>query len=78
MNPTLSCGTVESNVHYLLYFPNFSNDRLTHFKNLRSNGDSILSKDGSNIPKEFLVKHSFSSIKDTFVLISTIEYIISI
>ena len=78
MNPTLSCGTVESNVHYRLYFPNFSNDTLTHFKKLRSNGDSILSKDGSNIPKEFLVKHSFSSVKDTFVLISTIECIISI
>ena len=76
LNPIWNCGTVEVtvNVHYLLHFSNFSNDRLTHFNKLRSIDENILNKDDSNILKVFLfVEYSSSDVKDIFVLISIIH-----
>ena len=55
LNPTCSCGTVETTIHYLFYCPNFSNERLTPFNKLQSIDENILSKDDSKISKVILL-----------------------
>ena len=54
LNPICSCGTVETTLHYLLYCPNFSNERLTLFHILQNIDGNISSKDDSNTSKMFL------------------------
>ena len=34
LNSICNCGTVETTIHYLLHWPNFSNERLTLFSKL--------------------------------------------
>ena len=55
LNPTCSCGTVETTIHNLLHCPNFSNERLTLFNKLQSIDENILSKDDSKISKVILL-----------------------
>ena len=43
LNPICNCGTVETTVHYFLYCPNSSNEKLTFFKKLQSIDMNILS-----------------------------------
>ena len=79
MSPICSCGTVETTVHYLLHRPNFSNERATFFNKLQKIDENILSKDDSVISKMLLYgDHSFNDVKNTSILIASIEYIISI
>ena len=74
LNPICNCGTVETTVHYLLYCPNFSNERLMFFEVLMR----ILSKADSNISKVLLYSHhSFNDEENTSILTASIEYIIS-
>ena len=78
LNPTCSCGTVETTIHYLFYCPNFSNERLTLFNKLQSIDENILSKDDSKISKVLLLgDDSFNDVKNTSVLTASIEYILS-
>ena len=49
LNPICSCGTVETNIHYLLHCPIFSHEKLTPFNKLQSIDQNILSKGDSNI-----------------------------
>ena len=73
-----NCGTVETTVHYLLHYPNFSKERLTLFNKLQSIDENILSKDDSNILKGLLCgDHSFNYVKNTSILTALIEYRIS-
>ena len=78
LNPISCCGTVETNIHYLLYCPNFSNERLTLFNKLQSIDKNIISKDDSNISKVLLFGYdSFNDVKNTSVLTASTEYILS-
>ena len=71
-------GTVETTVHYLLHYPNFSKERLTLFNKLQSIDENILSKDDSNILKGLLCgDHSFNYVKNTSILTALTEYRIS-
>ena len=54
LNPICSCGSVETNIHYLLHCPIFSNEKLTPFNELQSIDQNILSKDDSNVSKGLL------------------------
>ena len=74
LNSICTCDTVETTLHYLLHFPNFSNERLTFFNKLQSIDENILSKDDSNISKVLLCgHHSFNDVKDTSILTTSIE-----
>ena len=55
LNPICSCGTVETNIHYLLHCLIFSDEKLTPFNKLQSIDQNILSKDDSNISKVLLL-----------------------
>ena len=43
LNPICSCGTVETTIHYLLYYPIFLNEKLTPFNKPQSIDENILS-----------------------------------
>ena len=74
LNSICNCGFVETNIHYLLLCPNFSNERLTLFNKLQSIDENILSKDDSNISKVLLFgDNSFNDAKNTSVLTASIE-----
>ena len=76
LNLICNYGTVETNIHYLLLCPNYSNERL--FNKLQSTDENILSKDNSNISKVLLFDdNSFNDAKNTSVSTASIEYIIS-
>ena len=78
LNSIGNCGTVETTIHYLLLCPHFSNERLTLFNKLQSIDENILSKDESNISKVLLFgDNSFNDTKNTSVLTTSVEYIIS-
>ena len=51
LNPICSCGNVETNIHYLLHYLIFSDEKLTPFNKLQSIDHNFLSKDNSNILK---------------------------
>ena len=68
LNPTCSCGTVETTIHNLLHCPNFSNERLTLFNKLQSIDENILSKEGPKISKVLpFGDDSFNDVKNTSV-----------
>ena len=75
LTPICNCGTAEETIDYLLHFLNFSNERHTLFNKFQSIDDNILSKNDSNILN--VGKHSCNDVKNTSVLIASIEYIIS-
>ena len=54
LNPIWNCCTVETTIHYLLHYPNFSNERLKLFNKLQSIDENVLSKDDCNISKVLL------------------------
>ena len=57
-----------------LNYPNFSNERLTHFNKLQSIDKDTLSKGASNISKVFLFgQQSFNDVKNTSPIIASIE-----
>ena len=65
-------------MHYLLHYPDFSNERLTLFNKLQSSDENILSKDESKISKVLLFgDDSFNDVKNASVFTASIEYILS-
>ena len=78
LNLICNCGTVETTAHYLLYCPDFSNERLNLCNQFRNNDESILYKNDSNTSKVLLFgHHSFRIVKNASIVVTTIEFISS-
>ena len=78
LNPICNCGNVEKTVHYPLYYPNFSNERLTLFNKFQSIDENILHEDDSNISKVLLFgEDSFDDVKSPSVLSASTDYVIA-
>ena len=79
LNPICNCGTdVETTTHYLLHCPLFSDERLILINNIRNIDSNILNLNDSRFSEVLLFGNSsFNNSKNTFILNTTIEYIVS-
>ena len=79
LNPICCCGKdIETTVHYLLHCPIFSDERSISFNNIRSIDENVLSGSDSRISETLLFGiSSFNDTKNTSILNSTIDYILS-
>ena len=79
LNPICNCGTdVETTTHYFLHCSLFSNERLTLINSIRNIDNNILNLNDSRFSEVLLFGNSsFNNIKNTSILNSTIEYIVS-
>ena len=79
LNPICNCGTdVETTTHYLLHCPLFSDERLILINNIRNIDNNILNLNDSRFSEVLLFGNSsFSNTKNTSILNTTIEYIVS-
>ena len=69
---------IETTVHYHLHCPIFSDERLIFFNNIRSIDENVLSGSDSRISETLLFGiSSFSNTKNTSILNTTIDYILS-
>ena len=69
---------IETTVHYLLHCPVFSDERLIFFSNIRSIYENVLSGSDSRIFETLLFGiSSFNNTKNTSILNTTIDYILS-
>ena len=79
LNPICCCGQdIETTVHYLLHCPIFSDERSIFFNNIRSINEYVLSGSDSRISETLLFGiSSFNDTKNTSILNTTIDYILS-
>ena len=79
LNLVCCCGKdIETTVHYLLHCPVFSDERLIFFSNIRSIYENVLSGSDSRIFETLLFGiSSFNNTKNTSILNTTIDYILS-
>ena len=79
LNPICNCGTdVETTTHYLLHCPLFSDERLILINNIRNIDNNIVNLSDSRFSEVLLFGNSsFNNSKNTFILNTTIEYIVS-
>ena len=79
LNPICNCGTdVETTTHYLLHCPLFSDERLILINNIRNIDNNILNLNDSRFSEVLLFGNSsFNNTKNTSILNTTIEYIVS-
>ena len=79
LNPICNCGTdVETTTHYLLHCPLFSDERLILINNIRNIDSNILNLNDSRFSEVLLFGNSsFNNSKNTFIINTTIEYIVS-
>ena len=79
LNPICNCGTdVETTTHYLLHCLLFSDERLILINNIRNIDNSILYLNDSRFSEVLLFGNSsFNNSKNTFIINTTIEYIVS-
>ena len=79
LNPLCFCGNeIETSTHYLLHCPTYTNERLTPLNKIKSINCSILESNDAAVTKILLLgDNTRSSSSNTFILNSTIEYIIS-
>ena len=77
LNPI--CGKdMETTVHYLLHCPIFSDERSIFLSNIRSIDENVLSGSDSRISETLLFGiSSFNDTKNTSILNTTIDYILS-
>ena len=69
---------IETTVHYHLHCPIFSDERLIFFNNIRSIDENVLSGSDPKISDTLLFGiSSFNDTKDTSILNTTIDYILS-
>ena len=69
---------IETTAHYLLHCPLFSDERLILINNIRDIDNNILNLNDSRFSKVLLFGNSsFNNSKNTFILDTTIEYIVS-
>ena len=78
LNPICFFGKdIETNVHYLLHCPIFS-DKRSIFFNIRSIDENVLSRSDSRISETFLFSiSSFNNTKNLSILNTTVDYILS-
>ena len=79
LNPICCCGQdIETTVHYLLHCPIFSDERSIFFNNIRSIDENVLSGTDPKISETLLFGiSSFNDAKNTSILNTTIDYIVS-
>ena len=79
LNPICNCGTdVETTTHCLLHCPLFSDERLILINNIRNIDNNILNLNDSRFSEVLLFGNSsFNNTKNTSILNTTIEYIVS-
>ena len=79
LNPLCLCGNeIETSTHYLLHCPTYTNERLTLLNKIKSINCSILESSDAAVTKILLFgDNTLSNSSNTFILNSTIEYIIS-
>ena len=79
LNPLCLCGNEsETSTHYLLHCLAYTNERMTLLNKIKSINCSILESSDTAVTKILLfVDNTFSDSSNTFILNSTIEYIIS-
>ena len=79
LNPICNCGTdVETTTHYLLHCPLFSDERLILINGIRNIDSNILNLIDSRFSEVLLFGNSsFNNSKNTFIINTTIEYIVS-
>ena len=79
LNPICCCGKdIETTVHYLLHCPIFSDERSIFFNNIRSIDENVLSGSDPKISDTLLFGiSSFNDTKNTSILNTTIDYILS-
>ena len=79
LNPICYCGKdIETTVHYLLHFSIFWDERSIFLNNIRSIDEIILSGSDSRTSETFLFGiSSFNHAKNTSILNTTIDYILS-
>ena len=79
LNPICCCGQdIETTVHYLLHCPIFSDERSIFFNNIRRIDENVLSDSDPKISDTLLFGiSSFNDTKNTSILNTTIDYILS-
>ena len=78
LNPICSCGKdIETTVHYLLQCPIFSDVRSIFFNKFQSIDENVLSGIDARISETLFDISSFNERKNTFILNTTIDYILS-
>ena len=79
LNLICNCGTnVETTTHYLLHCSLFSDERLILINNIRNINSDILNLNDSKFSEVLLFGNSsFNNSKNTFIINTTIEYIVS-
>ena len=79
LNPICCCGKdIETTVHYLLHCPIFSDESSIFLNNMRSIDENVLSGSDSRISETVLFGiSSFNNTKNTAVINTTIDYILS-
>ena len=77
--PICCCGKdIETTVHYLRHCPIFSDERSIFFNNFRSSDENVLSGSDPRISETLLFGiFSFNDTKNTSILNTTIDYILS-
>ena len=80
LNPLCFCGNeTETSTHYLLHCPTYANERMTLLNNIKSINCSISEFSDAVVKKILLFgDNTLSNSCNTFILNSTIDYIISI
>ena len=78
LNPICCCGKdIETTVHYLYYYPTFSDKQSIFLNNIQSIDKNILSGGDSQISEELLFSiSSFNNTKNTSILNATTDYIL--
>ena len=79
LNPFCSCGLdVETNMHFFLYYPLFSNQRCTLFSKVNDIDSSLTNTDDTTLTDILLFgKASLDITANTLILNATMNYIIS-
>ena len=79
LNPICSCGNdIETSAHYLLYCPNFSNERSTFLNIIRSIDRNILTRSDPQVTETLFYGDSNSNnITNILILNDTIDFLIA-
>ena len=79
LNPVCSCGQdIETSTHFLLYYSNYSNERLTLLNIIRNIDRNILDKNDLKVTETLLYDDSSSDhTNNTLIINATMEFLIA-